>query len=628
MDLFFYNMVALCADISVMFVLIEIINPFPESRKTLVALILSYVTVERIIVGITDLPIEWTTLLLFLFCMLRFGTGSIKQRLIRYFVGIMFVNLMAVVSLPWVLVYGTSFASMRYEILSYPDYFVSQALMIAVFVAFIYPTRTIVGITSKRKLSSIEVPGLLYLAVQAIALTVLEVSSVKAPQYSSLSLLLVQSALVMSFVVSLVFLHGVHLSVETSENSAYAEAVEELSREYVKQYAGVEQEIEAAAVLRHDMRNQLEIAEALGRSGDVDSARDMLDGLETRIVAQQENSQVHLVQPELSQATLRMPDSFEGMSAVPRNIWIVGYVASLVLSAIVWIDIWQHYVDSPFVLSLCLAAIVVMAILSPFLVKKIQEAQRYEISQVRAAAAHELLDSSVYYTKRLEDEHAQLDELRMDLLRDVQDVRNRLEGGTSTADAADSAKRCAYYERYCEHPALDTLLALKAHECHEHSICHSFEVDVREGVSIDNLSLCALFSNALNNAIAACEKLGEGERWIELHARMQAGIMAVSVSNSAGQVEGAELGEGTELDGGAGQDEGAERGALKHVGVADRAKQSREAHTGGGFLQEQPELKGHGWGLRILSALVAERDGKLTVSTEPGVFRLRVTLRV
>ena len=109
-----------------------------------------------------------------------------------------------------------------------------------------------------------------------------------------------------------------------------------------------------------------------------------------------------------------------------------------------------------------------------------------------------------------------------------------------------------------------------------------------------------MFSNALNNVIAACEKLDDDKRWIELSARVQAGIMVVAVSNSA------------------------EKDVHERASVSERVAPSTDSSA----LREQPELKGHGWGLRILSALVAERNGTLTVSTEPGVFLLRMTLHV
>ena len=57
MDLFFYNIAALCVDAAVMFELIEFIQPLPERRKTLTVVLLGYMIVERLIVGLTDAPI-------------------------------------------------------------------------------------------------------------------------------------------------------------------------------------------------------------------------------------------------------------------------------------------------------------------------------------------------------------------------------------------------------------------------------------------------------------------------------------------------------------------------------------------------------------------------------------------
>ena len=57
------------------------------------------------------------------------------------------------------------------------------------------------------------------------------------------------------------------------------------------------------------------------------------------------------------------------------------------------------------------------------------------------------------------------------------------------------------------------------------------EVDITEELPFDRVDVCALFANALDNAMEACMRLPEGERRITLVARLEKGMLAVRVRN-------------------------------------------------------------------------------------------------
>lgn len=64
-------------------------------------------------------------------------------------------------------------------------------------------------------------------------------------------------------------------------------------------------------------------------------------------------------------------------------------------------------------------------------------------------------------------------------------------------------------------------------------------MDIPGELPFEKPDLCALFANALDNAIEACAALDAGSRQIELSARAAKGILAVEVRNPfGGQLSG------------------------------------------------------------------------------------------
>ena len=57
------------------------------------------------------------------------------------------------------------------------------------------------------------------------------------------------------------------------------------------------------------------------------------------------------------------------------------------------------------------------------------------------------------------------------------------------------------------------------------------KADITKELPFDKVDVCALFANAVDNAVEACRKLPEGARWVELKARAQKGIFAVKIAN-------------------------------------------------------------------------------------------------
>ena len=227
------------------------------------------------------------------------------------------------------------------------------------------------------------------------------------------------------------------------------------------------------------------------------------------------------------------------------------------------------------------------------LFRALRESEERELSRERVRLLEEQLAAQEEYLQRLAADIEEARRIREGVARElasVDDLLDRREaeqaslGLMRAVDLMDSARK-----RYCGHQVVDALVSMKAAVCEGEGIRLELELALDDDVALSSVELCAVFSNLLDNAINACVQVPEGERFVKLRARMDAGYLVVRMENSC------------------------------EPGVVARRRAS--APRGGGL----PE---HGWGLSILSALAERRDGTLEVSREGGLFVTTVILKV
>lgn len=163
---------------------------------------------------------------------------------------------------------------------------------------------------------------------------------------------------------------------------------------------------------------------------------------------------------------------------------------------------------------------------------------------------------------------------------DVEGALSHLEGATGTVRAPGPP--------ICQHPVVAALLLSKSAWCAESGIDLQVDVTVPDDLSTPDVELCALFSNALDNAANAAIELPASERWIKVAARPEKGYFLLSVENSC-----------------------------------PRAEPPRKGRRRG----EQVTLPRHGLGLSIMRGIAKRHDGELVAERGDGTFRLDVIWR-
>lgn len=151
-----------------------------------------------------------------------------------------------------------------------------------------------------------------------------------------------------------------------------------------------------------------------------------------------------------------------------------------------------------------------------------------------------------YYEERLKDEervrrvyhdmknHLLVLQAQMKTLLDKEDKDKKSE----TEEMIESLRReISDYEDYVQtgNAFLDIILKDKIKTAKEKHIDFHTEVDFSKGDFMEPLDVSTIFGNALDNAIEACGKLPEEERFITLKVGVKRNFLVVSVENSAKQ---------------------------------------------------------------------------------------------
>ena len=98
-------------------------------------------------------------------------------------------------------------------------------------------------------------------------------------------------------------------------------------------------------------------------------------------------------------------------------------------------------------------------------------------------------------------------------------------------------KQISDYENYVEtgNSFLDVIFGDKMKMAKENNIDFHSEIDFSKGDFLDGLSVSTIFGNALDNAIEACEKISEEERFITVRGSVEQSFLAIQIENAACQ---------------------------------------------------------------------------------------------
>lgn len=279
----------------------------------------------------------------------------------------------------------------------------------------------------------------------------------------------------------------------------------------------------------------------------------------------------------------------EGHISLPGRLWaLIGLLSLAPLLSELAFSLWDvrfytentvdGIIDAAFYTLLPFQFISVIALL--FAVVLLSRQQALEQAQ-------QLADMREVYYQSVQREQAQARRLRHDLRNHLTALSGLLARGDA-AGAADYVHALqadagvAAGTRWCENDTVNVVLAAKSHDAAESGLELSFEGVLPAALPIAAPDLCALFGNALDNAIEAARE--SDDKRILVRARADKGLLMLRVVNAC-----------------AGE---------------------RRRTADGLFGTTKADTSQHGFGLRSMREIAARYGGTLETTAQDGKFEL------
>ncbi len=207
------------------------------------------------------------------------------------------------------------------------------------------------------------------------------------------------------------------------------------------------------------------------------------------------------------------------------------------------------------------------------------------------------------YYEAMEQQHFEVRRLKHDLANHIQ-VFSALPEDKRAAYAKELSGNAAFAQSfaYCGDATVNAVLTVKKSVMERCHIRLKTEIDIPETLPYDKTELCALYANALDNAIEACLKLEEGQREISLKSKVGKGLFCLEISNPDPDAEKERCADRANKRGSFAAGEGAKHGALPPTSKQDQGN--------------------HGFGLQSIREIVKRYHGQMEIKRENGGFEL------
>lgn len=152
---------------------------------------------------------------------------------------------------------------------------------------------------------------------------------------------------------------------------------------------------------------------------------------------------------------------------------------------------------------------------------------------------------------------------------------------------------------WCGDPTANAVLTAKDSLMRQKKVRFSVRLDIKGELPFQKADVCAIFANALDNAVEACMELEESLREVSLEARLGKGILAVNIKN-----------------------------ACKGEGSKEKAENTKVKGSIWLPRTTKKDVENHGFGLASIRKTVKKYGGNMEIKREEQSFNLFLYLPV
>ena len=162
---------------------------------------------------------------------------------------------------------------------------------------------------------------------------------------------------------------------------------------------------------------------------------------------------------------------------------------------------------------------------------------------------HHMMELEQVHYQEIESKREDVAKLRHDINNQILAARHLIsEGDTERSEhmldqLLEQVSATKEYP-YCAVPIINAILNEKNRLCEQNQIDLIADLSFPSDLHVDDVMLCSLFSNLLDNAIHAVKDMDPGKRWIRISAIMEGGFLVVKTRNPSGKPEPVKRGHG------------------------------------------------------------------------------------
>lgn len=222
---------------------------------------------------------------------------------------------------------------------------------------------------------------------------------------------------------------------------------------------------------------------------------------------------------------------FQETEALSDRLWYILPAIFLLLLASLWRKDSTN--DIAFILIILLLDVSVFCIITAFIYSRNRQK---EIEKDKAIIEKQLeAEREKYLAMRQTAELGK--RYRHDMRHHLSLIQEMVKGGNSAeindyVEGLNNRLTQTEAPEYCKSNAINALLSMYAEKAQTSGVDFNASIALPEKLFVDEIDLCALISNALENAANACEKISDAEKYIQIFTEFSDERLSVTVKNS------------------------------------------------------------------------------------------------
>ena len=162
---------------------------------------------------------------------------------------------------------------------------------------------------------------------------------------------------------------------------------------------------------------------------------------------------------------------------------------------------------------------------------------------------HHVMELEHVHYQEIESKREEVAKIRHDINNQILAARHLIsEGDTERSEhmleqLLEQVSATKEYP-YCAVPIINAILNEKNRLCEQHQIELVTDLSFPSDLHVNDVMLCSLFSNLLDNAIHAVEDMDSGKRWVRISAITEGGFLVIKTKNPSGKPEPVKRGHG------------------------------------------------------------------------------------